>query len=145
MTWIVLLITGAIFVAFWNCSRWNRDRGSCLKYELIWWRKGLHKYRRDLMESITEVVLLKSEELTLVGRIPSGKMISSGEENNLRNVSDTTLAWRFSLRVSPENIDGEGHVSWSWHGSDFDYYNNVQSQGWELTQQKPKKSKIRLR
>ena len=63
------------------------------------------------MESVAEVVLLKSGELTSGGRTPLGKLISSGEENGLGNVLNATLARRFSLRVSLGNSDGEGHLS----------------------------------
>ena len=69
------------------------------------------------MESITEVVLLESEELTLGGRIPSGELISSEElifsedKNNFGNVPNAALVRRFSLRVSSGTSEGEGHVS----------------------------------
>jgi len=36
------------------------------------------------MESVTEVVLLKSRELTSGGGIPSGELISLEEENSFR-------------------------------------------------------------
>ena len=71
------------------------------------WRKGLHKYKCDLMDFVAEVVLLKSEELTSGGRTSSGKMISSGKENSVGIILDTALARRFFLRVSSENSDGE--------------------------------------
>jgi len=63
------------------------------------------------MESVAKVVLLKSGELTSGGGIPSGELISLGEENGFGNVLDIALARRFSLRVSSETSDDEGHVS----------------------------------
>ena len=107
----MLLIAGVISSAFCNCSRGNRDCEPCLKYEMAWWRNGLYKYKRDLMESVAEIVLLKSGELTSGGGKPSGELISSGEENGLGNVLDAALAWRFFLRVSLGTSDSEGHVS----------------------------------
>ena len=82
--WIALLIVGVISAAFCNCSCWNRHRWPCLKYEMTCWRKGLHKYRRDMMEYVADVVLLKSRELTSGGGIPSGELISLEEENSFR-------------------------------------------------------------
>ena len=120
---IVLLIVGMIYATFCNYLCWNRDHEPYLKYEMTWWRNGLLKYRRDLMEPVAEVGLLKLGELTLGGGIFSGNLISSGEENDLGNVLDTAFARRFSLRVSWGTSDGESHVSWFWHGSDFDHYN----------------------
>ena len=63
------------------------------------------------MESIIEVVLLKSEELTSEGGIPSGELFFSGKENSFGNVLDAALARRFSLRLSSETSDGEAHIS----------------------------------
>ena len=119
---IVFLIAGIISAAFCNCSRRNRNRGPCLKYEMTWWHKVLHKYRSDLMNSVAEVVLLKSGELTSERWTPSGKLISSGEENGFGNILNAALAWRFSLWVSSGNSEGEWHVSWFWCVSDFDHY-----------------------
>jgi len=63
------------------------------------------------MKYVAEVVLLKSGELTSIGEIPSGELISSREENDLGNVLDTALSRRFSLRVSSGTFDDESHVS----------------------------------
>ena len=63
------------------------------------------------MESVAEVVLLKSRELTSGGGILSGELISSRKENGFQNVLDAALARRFSLRVSSGTFDGEGHMS----------------------------------
>ena len=71
----MLLITKVISATFCNYAQWNRDREPCLKYGMTWWRNRLHKYRRDLMKSITEVVLLKLEKLTLKGGMLSGELI----------------------------------------------------------------------
>jgi len=85
------------------------DREPYLKYGMTWWHNGLHKYGRDLTESVADVVLLKSGELTSGGGIPSGELISSREENVFGNVLNTTLTRRFSLWVSSGTSDGEGH------------------------------------
>ena len=45
------------------------------------------------MEPVIEVILFKSEELTLGKWTPSGQLMSSGEGN----VLNTALAWRFFL------------------------------------------------
>jgi len=42
---------------------------------MTWWCNRLHKYRRDLIKFVTEVVLLKSEELTSREGMPSGELI----------------------------------------------------------------------
>ena len=82
---------------------------------MTWWCNRLHKYKRDLIESLTEVVLIKLGELVSGGGILSGELISSGEENSLgnalRNVLHAALARRLSLRVSPGTSDGKNHVS----------------------------------
>ena len=49
------------------------------------------------MEFVTEVVLLKSGELTSEGGIPSGELIFSEEENGFGNILDAALTRRFSL------------------------------------------------
>ena len=121
IAWIVLLI-GEWYLLLSVSLRRNRDHEPRLKYGMTWWHNGLHKYRRDLMESVAKVVLLKSGELTSGGGIPSGELISLGEENGFGNVLDIALTRRFSLWVSSETSDDEGHVSWSWRRSDFDHY-----------------------
>ena len=63
------------------------------------------------MESVAEVVLLNSGELTSGGGIPSGELLSSGEKSGFRNVLNSALARRFSLRVSSRASDDESHVS----------------------------------
>ena len=60
-----------------------------------WWGNGLHKYRWDLMEFVTEIILLKSRELTSEGGIPLGELIFSREENDFGNILDATLLGDF--------------------------------------------------
>ena len=120
--WIVLLITGVISATFYNCSCWNKNRGPCLKYGMTWRRNRLHKYRRQLMESVAEIVLVKSEELTSRRWTSSGKLLSLGEGNDLGNVLNAAFTRRFSLRVSSKNSDSGRHVSWCWCRSNFDHY-----------------------
>jgi len=117
--WIVLLIARVISAVFCNCSRWNRDHGPYLKYEMIWWRSGLHKYMRKLLEPAVEVILVKSDELTSGEWTPSGQLISSGDRNGLRNVLDAAIARRFFLANVFGKFWWREHVSWSWRGSDF--------------------------
>jgi len=97
--WIVLLIAWVISVTFCNCSHWNMDYGPYLKYEMTWWHNRLHKYRRNLMESIAEVVLLKSGELTSEVWTPSRKVMSSEEENDLENILDAACSKIFFASV----------------------------------------------
>ena len=56
------------------------------------------------MESVIEVILLKSGELTSRRGIPSGELIFG-------NVLDAALARRLSFRVSSGTSDGESHMS----------------------------------
>jgi len=63
------------------------------------------------MESVAEVFLLKSGELTLEGRTPWGQLSFSGKRKGRGNVLNTDLTRKFSLRVSSKNFDDERHVS----------------------------------
>ena len=51
------------------------------------------------MESVIEVVLLKSKKLTLEGGISMRELIFSGEENGVGNVLDATFAQIFLVVV----------------------------------------------
>jgi len=116
---ILSLIVREISVAFCNFLRWSRSHGSCVKHEMIWWCNRLHKYRREIMELVTKVVLLKTEGSVSGGWISSGRSIPREEAM----VSGTfwmilygkSLKW-LSLLVSLGDSGGERHMSWSWCG-----------------------------
>ena len=124
-TEILPLIVGAIYVTFYNCLRWSMSRGPCVKHGMIWRHNGLHESRREPMELVAEVVLLKTEGPISGGWISSGRSIPREEKMVSRifwmMLSRESLGW-LSLLALSKDFEGDGHVSWSWCGSEFDHY-----------------------
>ena len=120
---ILPLIVRAISAAFCDCLRWSRSSGPCVKHGMIWRRNRPHKCRRELMELVAKVVLLKIEGS--VSRVSSGWSIRREEEMVSgifwMMLSGESLEW-LSLLMSSGDSDGEGHVSLSWYRSEFKHF-----------------------